>query len=163
MLPANEPVSIRDVFSGKQTYTSAGDESDWVDEDDDIPAFAGGLGQLGSSASGTAVASSGMLMSTPMPMEHKPVTLSPAPRGHRNGNAGKGRSTRTTTASGSRATGAGGSRGKAGHSPSERLSPLPVEAGYDSSDSMSRGGRRQLPVARSGPAAIQEEDEEEEE
>ncbi|KAF5310230.1 hypothetical protein D9619_010414 [Psilocybe cf. subviscida] len=167
ILPANEPVSIRDVFSGKQTYTSAGDESDWVDEDDEIFAFAGGLGQTGSSASGTAVASSSLTMSmptsTPMPMEHKPVTLSPAPRGHRNGNAGKGRTTRMTAASGSRATAAGSSRGKAGHSPSERSSPLPMEAGYDSSDSMPRGGRRQLPVVRSGPAAIQEEDEEEEE
>ena len=37
------------MFSGKQTY-AAGDDSDWVDEDDDIPAFAGGLGQMGSIA-----------------------------------------------------------------------------------------------------------------
>ena len=39
-------MTIRDVFSGKQSL-SLGDESDWIDEDDDVPAFAGGLGVWG--------------------------------------------------------------------------------------------------------------------
>ncbi|THH10770.1 hypothetical protein EW146_g8267 [Bondarzewia mesenterica] len=42
--------SIRDVFSGRHSL-SIGDEDDWVDEDDDVPAFAGGLGQMPTSAS----------------------------------------------------------------------------------------------------------------
>ncbi|KAF8880543.1 hypothetical protein BD779DRAFT_1675886 [Infundibulicybe gibba] len=49
ILPAVESNSIRDVFSGRHSL-SLGDESDWVDEDDEVSAFAGGLGQLGTSA-----------------------------------------------------------------------------------------------------------------
>lgn len=171
--PNNEPTSIRDVFSGKQTYhASAGDESDWVDEDDDIPAFAGGLGQLGTSVS-SCLPHSSMLQ-----MEPKPVTLSPAPRGHRSGSGSSSKRANRNSAglslssSGSGGSGVGsgggvvGGRQKAGgHSPAERVSPLPADTGYDSSDT--RPGRRQLPAARSsGPAfkhAIQEEDEGEEE
>lgn len=48
--PASEPAAIRDVFSGRQSLT-LGDESDWVDEDEDEPVFAGGLGQMGTSVS----------------------------------------------------------------------------------------------------------------
>ncbi|KDR79104.1 hypothetical protein GALMADRAFT_242968 [Galerina marginata CBS 339.88] len=154
--PANEPASLRDVFSGKQTY-AAGDDSDWVDEEDDIPAFAGGLGQTGSSA--LAGESSGMgALSRAIQIEPQPVTLSPAPRGHR---ASK-RATRSANSS----SGASGIRQKAGHSPAERSSPLPPDTGYDSSET--RTGRRQLPATRGGPALgfkhpIQEEDEGEEE
>jgi len=157
--PANEPISIRDVFSGKQAHGSPGDESDWVDEDDDIPAFAGGLGQLGTSAASTSGAALPAPSSYQMQMEPTPVTLSPAPRGHR--------SKRNNNRSGSSSS-AGGSgpamRSKQGHSPAERSTPLPAETGYDSGDT--RSGRRQLPAGRSGPAfkhPIQEEDEEEEE
>jgi hypothetical protein len=146
--PATEPVSIRDVFSGRQSL-NLGDESDWVDEDDDIPAFAGGLGQMGTPATSSAGIS---LHSEP------PVTLSPAPRGHRSTK----RVNRNTSSSGS-ASG-GSSRQKPGHSPIERASPIPPDNVYEPTET--RSGRRQLPAGRSGPAfrhAIQEEDEGEEE
>jgi hypothetical protein len=153
-----EPASLRDVFSGRQSL-SLGDESDWVDEDDDIPPFIGGLGQMGMGAgtgTGTGMgSSSGMQMN----MEPPPtVTLSPAPRGHRSAKRGSG--------SGNRNSGQGGSTSgkKQGHSPVERVSPNPSDGGYDTAET--RTGRRQLPAGRSGPAfrhAIQEEDEGEEE
>jgi hypothetical protein len=41
--------SIRDVFTGRASL-DPGDEDEWVDEDDDTPAFVGGLGQLPASA-----------------------------------------------------------------------------------------------------------------
>jgi len=167
--PSNEPMSIRDVFSGKQTYhASAGDESDWVDEDDDIPAFAGGLGQLGTSVS---LSSGGGFLSSHssmVQMEPQPVTLSPAPRGHRNGGGKRANRNAGGSSSGSGGSGVGSGGGVVGgrHSPAQRVSPLPTDTGYDSS-SETRAGRRQLPAARSsGPAfkhAIQEEDEGEEE
>ncbi|KAF8901148.1 hypothetical protein CPB84DRAFT_1777810 [Gymnopilus junonius] len=162
--PVNEPTSIRDVFSGKQTY-AAGDDSDWVDEDDDIPAFAGGLGQTGTSALTSVSASSSSsgpgftTLSHTIQIESKPVTLSPAPRGHRGSNSK--RNNRSANSSGG---GSSGTRQKAGHSPAERLSPLPSDSVYDPSET--RSGRRQLPTGRSGPAfkhPIQEEDEGEEE
>ena len=144
--PPGESVVIRDVFSGKQSV-NLGDESDWVDEDDDIPAFAGGLGQMGA-----------MVSSIPggaQQIDSKPatVTLSPAPRGQRVSK----RAIRNTGSS----SGGGLLRQKGGQSPAERASPLPPDTGYDSSET--RTGRRQLPTAHSGPAAIQEEDEGEEE
>ncbi|KAF9465933.1 hypothetical protein BDZ94DRAFT_1188502 [Collybia nuda] len=145
--PATEPVSIRDVFSGRQSL-NLGDESDWVDEDDDIPAFAGGLGQMGTSASSSGGLS---LHSDP------PVTLSPAPRGHRTTK----RVNRSTSSSGSNSITSSGR--KSGHSPVERASPIPPDNVYETE---TRSGRRQLPAGRSGPAfrhAIQEEDEGEEE
>ena len=149
--PPGESMSIRDVFSGKQSL-SLGDESDWIDEDEDIPAFAGGLGQMGSKGSGIVGAQQNDAKPTT-------VTLSPAPRGHR---ASK-RTARNTGSSGG-GVGNGAVRQKGGQSPAERASPLPPDTGYESSET--RTGRRQLPTARSGPAfkhAIQEEDEEEEE
>jgi len=172
--PNNEPMSIRDVFSGKQTYhASAGDESDWVDEDDDIPAFAGGLGQLGTSVSLSS--GGGFLSSHSSMVQMEPVTLSPAPRGHRNGggkraNRNTGGPSLSSSGSGSSGVGSGGGvvggrQTAGGHSPAQRVSPLPTDTGYDSSET--RAGRRQLPATRSsGPAfkhAIQEEDEGEEE
>lgn len=143
ILPFNEPVSIRDVFSAKQ---STGDDSDWVDEDDDIPALAGGLGQMGTSISISSSNSSNLNLQT----EPQPLVLSPAPRGQRS----RRNNNRST----------GGGRSKAGHSPVPKISPLPSETLYDSNEP--RVGRRQLPTGRSGPAfkhAIQEEDEGEEE
>ena len=149
MSPPGESMSIRDVFSGKQSV-NVGDESDWVDEDDDIPAFAGGLGQMGALMSG---------IGQQIDLKPAPVTLSPAPRGHR---ASKRAARNTGSSSGSASGGA--LRQKGGQSSAERASPLPPDTGYESSES--RTGRRQLPVARSGPAfkhPIQEEDEGEEE
>jgi Protein kinase domain len=138
---------IRDVFSGKQSL-SAGDESDWVDEDDEIPAFAGGLGQLMASASNSS--------SFSQPPMEQTISLAAPPRGHR---LAKRTNRNTGVASSS-----GTNRQKANHSPVERAAPLPVESVYDANET--RGGRRQLPPGRSGPAfrhPIQEEDEGEEE
>ncbi|KAF9479806.1 Pkinase-domain-containing protein [Pholiota conissans] len=165
--PATEPTSIRDVFSGKAA--AGGDESDWVDEDDDIPLFVGGLGQVGmplSNAASNGYSHSHSHSHYQQP-EPKPITLSPAPRGHRTTSSSKraGRNGGGGGGNGSSGSGSNGSRQKAGaHSPAERASPLPPDTGYDSSES--RPGRRSLPAARSGPAfkhAIQEEDEGEEE
>jgi hypothetical protein len=142
---------IRDVFSGRTNLTlGMGDESDWVDEDDDPPTFAGGLGQTPTSASGI-----GHVIH-----EAPPVTLAPAPRGPtpaRNSKRGRATGTVSTTYG----------RQKASHSPTERTSPIPGDGGIKLDLPETRGGRRQLPPARSGPAfrghAIQEEDEGEEE
>ncbi len=126
------------MFSGRQSL-NLGDESDWVDEDDDIP-YAGGLGQMPTSSSSSSV---------PTHRIESPVTLSPAPRGHRNKRAVKGSNV---------PSGSGAARQKV----SERPSPVSVT---DSAPE-ARGGRRQLPTGRAGSAfrqAIQEEDEEEEE
>ncbi|KAL1689585.1 Pkinase-domain-containing protein [Schizophyllum commune] len=152
-----EGTSIRDVFSGGRTSLNMGDESDWVDEDDDVPAFAGGLGQMGTSSSGGFVggsafnASANGFVSSPSPFGSASVeSVSVPSRGHR-----------ATTAS-KRVRSSSGGRSKSSQSPSERVSPLPSETTFEPTE---RAGRRQLP-ARSGAAfkqAIQEEDEEEEE
>ncbi|KAJ7705443.1 hypothetical protein B0H17DRAFT_1326241 [Mycena rosella] len=159
--PISDTTTIRDVFSGGGRHGlglgavglgGGGDESDWVDEDDDVPAFAGGLGQLATSISGSSA-----------PSALETVTLSPAPRGHRPNK-------RTTNRSGGSAGGAGGGgarqNSKAGHSPSVSATPLPAEntPPYESVSA----GRRQLPAhaGRGGPSfrqPIQEEDEGEEE
>ncbi|KAJ7768255.1 Pkinase-domain-containing protein [Mycena metata] len=167
MSPVSDVTTIRDVFSGGGRHGlglgavgvgSAGDESDWVDEDDDIPALAGGLGQTATSMSGSGSSSS-------HPSALETVTLSPAPRGHRPSKRTTNRSGGSGSASSS-GGGAGGARqnSKGGQSPSISSTPLPVEnAMYES---VSSTGRRQLPAGRSGPAfrqPIQEEDEGEEE
>lgn len=146
--PPVDGQGIRDVFSGRQSL-SMGDESDWVDEDDDSPGYAGGLGQMPMAACGTAGPS----------YSHPPETpiLSPAPRG----NASRASSSKRTPASLAPVNvSSRGSRGKAGRSPVGRSSPLPSESSFEPPEP--RGGRRQLPAGRSGPAAIQEEDEDEE-
>ncbi|KAG2064512.1 Pkinase-domain-containing protein [Suillus decipiens] len=138
------PANIRDVFTGRQSL-NLGDESDWVDEDDDIPEFAGGLGQMPSSSSTS---------SSFTPIE-SPTPMSPPARNH-NARSGKGRTT-------SLAPPNSNNRAKQGHSPA-RSSPTPTENIFEASDV--RAGRRQLPASRSGPAfrhPIQEEDEGEEE
>ncbi|KAH7906273.1 Pkinase-domain-containing protein [Hygrophoropsis aurantiaca] len=142
------PTSIRDVFTSRQSL-SLGDESDWVDEEDDIPEFAGGLGQMPTSSTSTS--------SSYLPIE-SPLPLSPPPRNHNSRSLNKPRTTSLTP------SGGGGGRQKGGHSPAGRLSPVQTENAYEPSDG--RGGRRQLPGGRSGPAfkhPIQEEDEGEEE
>ncbi|KAF5340457.1 hypothetical protein D9758_013577 [Tetrapyrgos nigripes] len=142
-----EGTSIRDVFSGRHSL-SLGDESDWVDEDDDVP-YAGGLGQMPASLSGKSHhnhhSGNGNGNVT--------LELAPPPR-HRS-------STNKRANKGSMQSGSGSSRQKAGHGSGDRSSPVPGD-GYEEP----RGGRRQLPGGRSGPAfkqPIQEEDEEEEE
>ncbi|KAL1744928.1 Pkinase-domain-containing protein [Schizophyllum fasciatum] len=154
-----EGTSIRDVFSGGRQSLNMGDESDWVDEDDDVPAFAGGLGQMGTSSSGGFVggtafnAAASGFGSSPSPFGGSSLEgVSAPPRGHR----------ATTAAASKRVRSSSGGRSKSSQSPSERVSPLPSESTFETTE---RAGRRQLP-GRSGAAfkqAIQEEDEEEEE
>lgn len=137
------PASIRDVFTGRQSL-NLGDESDWVDEDDDIPEFAGGLGQMPSSSSTS---------SSFIPVE-SPIPMSPPARNHNSRSKGRATSLAPPTSN---------NRSKQGNSPA-RSSPSPTDNVFEASDM--RAGRRQLPTSRSGPAfkhPIQEEDEEEEE
>ncbi|KAJ3569820.1 hypothetical protein NP233_g4797 [Leucocoprinus birnbaumii] len=152
VLPASEPTTIRDVFSGRQSLT-LGDESDWVDEDEETPVFAGGLGQMGTSGSVSSSISHNSIESTPV--------LSPPPRGNRRN--GKARTTRVITSSSSMSSGQSSSSGSRQKTFNERVSPIPQE---QNAINETRTSRRQLPPTRSGPAfrqAIQEEDEDEEE
>lgn len=140
---------IRDVFSaGGRQSLSLGDESDWVDEDDDVPEFAGGLGQMPAGSSNSKA-------NVFLPSEKStPVVLSP-PRNHHS----RGRTAKTRT------TGVGRGRAKGGQSPVGRISPAPSQSESTYEAPETRGGRWQLPSVR-GPAfrhAIQEEDEGEEE
>ncbi|CCM04349.1 uncharacterized protein FIBRA_06521 [Fibroporia radiculosa] len=150
--PPDSQQGIRDVFSRRQSL-SMGDESDWVDEDDDVAGYAGGLGQMPTSAASA---------SPTFAHQPDPPLLSPPPRGH---GMRSGVSKRSTASAGLTAVGAAGrgTRSKGGRSPGGRSSPLPNET-FEQPEQ--RGGRRQLPPGRSGPAfrhPIQEEDEGEEE
>ncbi|KAI9063664.1 Pkinase-domain-containing protein [Trametes sanguinea] len=153
--PAEMPAGIRDVFSGRQSL-SMGDESDWVDEEDESPAYVGGLGQMPSSASSTI---------TTFAQAESPM-LQPAPRSVTPRSAASKRAAAAAmpTLSVGTTTTARTGRGKANRSPAGRSSPLPTENVFESSTEP-RGGRRQLPAGRAGPAfrGIQEEDEGEEE
>lgn len=144
---------IRDVFSGGRQSLNMGDESDWVDEDEDVPEFAGGLGQMpGSATTSSSASSSYLALELPIPL-----VTSPPPRSH-------GGHTRTGKARSSSGAGVVGRRG-GGHSPAGRSSPAPVPSEMTFEAPEARGGRWQLPGVR-GPAfkqAIQEEDEGEEE
>lgn len=143
--PVNEPMTVRDVFSGRQSL-SLGDESDWVDEDEDIPAFAGGLGQLGISGLDSSSFNYNSADTTPI--------LSPPPRGSRRTGKRAGRVTPM-------AAGPSTSNNTRGKTSNERTSPVPQDAAAEA-----RTSRRQLPTPRPGPAfkhPIQEEDEDEEE
>lgn len=140
--PANDS-SIRDVFSGRQSL-SLGDESDWVDEDDEIPAFAGGLGQL----------STTLPTAANTPQAEPTFTLSPAPQPRAQRSSKRANRNSAPPAISSNMS----SRQKPS---SGRQSPLPSDNATET-----RTSRRQLPAARPGPAfrhAIQEEDEGEEE
>ena len=172
----DQPIPIRDVFSGQGrqslnlnsngagTFAStypAGDESDWVDEDEDFPAFAGGLGQnlLNKGSTSSRQTSHGY-------DSHPIVQLSPVPLRTTN------RNSRRTGRTGNRG-GSGGGRVRvvAGHSPVSGAMPLPGSDGvFDAPPEPSvnepRLSRRNLPNSRAAPAfksAIVEEDEEEEE
>lgn len=149
--PASEvQTAIRDVFAAGRPSINLGDESDWVDEDDDFPPFAGGLGQMGSAnKSGPANAKHSF--------EHVPQ-MSPTTRNFRGGpgNRKRGRNR--------------GSRSKTGQSPTgmNMNMPLPNNDTFDAPKEIpdSRLNRRNLPSGRSpafrGPAKIVEEEEEEE-
>jgi hypothetical protein len=136
------PSGIRDVFTGRQSL-SMGDESDWVDEDDDVAGYVGGLGQMPASTS------------TAFGQGMEAAMLSPPLRGSANRVAGPSKRSPAPTNGPSTSTGR-----KAG-----RSSPLPNEPTFELTLPEPRGTRRQLPNGRSGPAfkhAIQEEDEDEE-
>lgn len=149
--PAVSSSGIRDVFTGRQSL-SLGDESDWVDEDDDGSGYVGGLGQL------PTLSASGISQSPESPM------VSPPLRGHVTRPPSTSSSRRTNGGGSSTASGSRTGRAKAApRSSAGRTSPSPVEPFEAPPES--RGGRRQLPNSRAGPAfrvAIQEEEEEEE-
>lgn len=177
ILPAvgDTTTNIRDVFTGR-TSLSMGDESDWVDEDDDVSdyAYVGGLGQLPISTNSNPLVTKPSAYSrdaTDLPMLSPPSArgpfIKPPPLALS--------TPASSTVIGKRATGGGlgsvntagrGPRTKTGgRSPAGRTSPLPNETTFEAADTRG-GGRRQLPNGRSGPAfrqAIQEEDEDEEE
>ncbi|KAI0371929.1 Pkinase-domain-containing protein [Pilatotrama ljubarskyi] len=153
MYPAEMPAGIRDVFSGRQSL-SMGDESDWVDEEDESPAYVGGLGQMPSSASSAI---------TTFAQAESPAPRSATPRAATGKRAAASSSAVTSLGVGP-APAARSGRNKANRSsPAGRSSPLPNENVFESAEP--RGGRRQLPAGRAGPAfrGIQEEDEGEEE
>lgn len=153
--PAGDATALRDVFTGRPSL-SPDDDDEWVDVDDE-PGYMGGVGQTPATASSFFSTSSGV---SPVdstfggsPFVESPILLAaPRPtsvRGQKGTRAGKVSSNRT----------------KPGTPPIGRQSPLPVEINLDAVPE-TRGGRRQLPNARPGPAfrhAIQEEDEDEDE
>lgn len=143
---------IRDVFSSGRASLSMGDESDWVDEDEDVPEFAGGLGQMpGGATTNSSASSSYLTLESPIPL-----VMSPPPRNH---------SGHTRTAKARAVSGVGVVGRQRGHSSAGRSSPAPGPGEMAFEAPEARGGRWQLPGVR-GPAfkhAIQEEDEGEEE
>lgn len=143
--------SLRNVFTGRQSFT-AGDESDRVDEDDDLPLFDRGFGQIPTSTSSKQPLppSSNAHPTSPV---FKKAELKPPPTA---------RPKRSSPTPGMEF---------AGPKPSLMASPSIVTTEIISASapepSASRS-RRQLPSARNGPSfggshPIQEEDEEEEE
>jgi len=153
--PVEVAQGIRDVFSGRASLT-LGDESDWVDEDEDGPGFAGGLGQMPIPTNvGTSASAQTAYAPTFTPRPPEVPMLSPAPRGHAGRAGGKRGGVAIAIPTGARA------RSKAGRSPMGRTSPVP-DSSFEQAEQQ-RSGRRQLPASRSGPATIQEDDEGEEE
>jgi len=142
--PINENTSVRDVFASKQSGNTAGDESDWIDEDDDIP-YLGGLGQVAMSSSSSA--SKGLTLKIDPP---PPAMLSPPPRSHKRTSPKAGNSNPSSTGSRQKRNGS--------HSPVRSSAP-------QANETETRGSRRHLPPGRNKPPAltITEEEEEEEE
>lgn len=142
--PAVEGTSVRDVFASKNGITSAGDDSDWVDEDDDIP-YAGGLGQLTFPSS----SSKGLTLKIDPP----PTAMTPPPRAssHKRANNKAEGSSSSSSSSGTR------------HKRSDSHSP--VRSAPSANETDTSRSRRHLPPGRGKGAAptITEEEEEEEE
>ena len=154
--PAGDSTALRDVFTGRPSL-SPEDDDEWVDVDDE-PGYMGGVGQTSATSSSFFSTSSGV---SPVdatfggsPFAESPSLLTAA-RGP----------TSTRGQKGTRAGKASTNRNKPGTPPIGRQSPLLGEINLDSVPGPEpRGGRRQLPNARPGPAfrqAIQEEDEDE--
>ncbi|KAH9042595.1 hypothetical protein EDB85DRAFT_1885852 [Lactarius pseudohatsudake] len=149
--PAGDSTVLRDVFTGRQSL-SPDDDDEWVDVDDE-PGYMGGVGQTPATASSFFSTSSGVspidLNFSGSPFVESPIILA-APRAAR-------------AQKGTRAGKVSSNRTKPGTPPIGRQSPLPGEISLDAVPE-TRGGRRQLPNTRPGPAfkhAIQEEDEDE--
>jgi hypothetical protein len=162
---------LRDVFSSLNVT----DESDWVDEDDEIPAFAGGLGQRPTSLHIPTSTSSGPFPSSPL-MKHMELPVMQPSRSLTLPSQRKSRApatppehfstpSRLSPLSYSHGYGRDGTHhglvGQ-GHVVTEVISTSPPEPSTSASNTRTR---RQLPTARNGPAfrasAIQEEDEDE--
>ncbi|OBZ78189.1 hypothetical protein A0H81_01965 [Grifola frondosa] len=151
--PPDGPLGIRDVFSGRQSL-SMGDESDWVDEEDDSPGYVGGLGQMPSSA-GSTITTFSQAADAPL--------LSPSPRGVPPRSSG---SKRTTSSSSGLTAGT-----FLGETLAQREVALLSDEAHPSRriglrDFGQQGRPKTAATGRSGPAfrhPIQEEDEGEEE
>jgi hypothetical protein len=159
--PATDTTVLRDVFTGRPSL-SPEDEDEWVDVDDE-PGYMGGVGQIPAAAAAVATAASVFSANrgpSPIdptfggyPLGESPLKLNIPPRVASSARPQKGK----------RASKTPSNRTKPGTPPIGRLSPLPNEMTLDGVPE-ARGGRRQLPNARPGPAfkhAIQEEDEDE--
>lgn len=153
--PVTDTTVLRDVITGRPSL-SPEDEDDWVDVDDE-PGYMGGVGQTPATTSSFFSTGSGP---SPVdstfggyPIGDSPIMFPVASRVPNSSRPQKGK----------RAGKIPSNRIKPGTPPIGRISPLPSEISLDSMPE-ARGGRRQLPNVRPGPAfrhAIQEEDEDE--
>ncbi|KAI0300526.1 hypothetical protein B0F90DRAFT_1668336 [Multifurca ochricompacta] len=153
--PPGDATVLRDVFTGRPSL-SPDDDDEWVDVDDE-PGYVGGLGQTpATTASFFSTGSSASPVDSTFggyPLVESPIMLAAPPRVPGSARTPKGK----------RAGKVSSNRTKPGTPPIGRMSPLPSEISLDGVPE-ARGGRRQLPNARPGPAfkhAIQEEDEDE--
>ena len=151
--PAVDASVLRDVFTGRPSL-SPEDEDEWVDVDDE-PGYMGGVGQTPAIGASFFSTNSGLSPIDPtfggFPLGESTIILS-APRIPNSARAQKSK----------RASKVSSNRTKPGTPPIGRVSPLP-DSSLDGVPE-ARGGRRQLPNTRPGPAfkhAIQEEDEDE--
>jgi hypothetical protein len=152
--PTGDAATIRDVFTGRPSL-SPDDDDEWVDVDDE-PSYMGGVGQTPATAAPPFSNSGGVSPIDPpfagYPFVETSLVLN-APRVPSAVRVQKGK----------RVSKVSSNRTKPGTPPIGRLSPLPSEITLEGVPD-ARGGRRQLPNARPGPAfkqAIQEEDEDE--
>ena len=155
MSPAGDTTALRDVFTGRPSL-NPDDDDEWVDVDDE-PSYMGGLGQTPTTAAPLFGNSGGVSPVDPTfggySLVESSLVLTAPPRV----------SSATRTQKGKRAGKVSSNRTKPGTPPIGRMSPLPTEITLDGVPE-ARGGRRQLPNVRPGPAfkqAIQEEDEDE--
>jgi hypothetical protein len=153
--PAADTAVLRDVFTGRPSL-SPEDEDEWVDVDDE-PGYMGGVGQTPSTAASFFSSNRDPSPIDPTfggyPLGESPILFTVPPRVPNSARPQKGK----------RAGKIPSNRTKPGTPPIGRISPLPTEITLDGVPE-ARGGRRQLPNARPGPAfkhAIQEEDEDE--
>jgi len=151
---------FRDVFSSRPSL-NLGDDSDWVDEDDDPPAYLGGLGQLTSQSSKQRGPVSGGPTGSPAPSRKELPLFGPTGRTRIPQNQ-KQRVVRSPGLAPTPDFSWGTSKQS---SSSGAASTLVTQEVLSTSDTVGSRGRRQLPAARNGPAfrghAIQEEDEDE--